>query len=92
MAEQPLSSLTLHTAQPRGLRDPAVRRNVEAAAHALGERMGVPLHHLHLDDSTAELSIGGPPIVALGFGAELRRSTDRWHHAHYGTRLWRENR
>jgi hypothetical protein len=70
------------------LADPDVRRNVLAAANALGERMGVQVVEVTADDDALHICIQGPSVVAAGFAAELRRSTERWHVARYRAPLW----
>jgi putative aminopeptidase FrvX len=85
----PASRVTLRTADADGLADPDVRRTVVAAAHALGERMGVAVLDVSVDPDALHAAVEGPPIVATGFAAELRRSTERWHVGRFGTRLWR---
>ncbi|MBL9141874.1 MAG: hypothetical protein JNK53_08410 [Phycisphaerae bacterium] len=85
----PASRVMLHTRTPESLADPEVRRNVVAAAHALGERMGVAVLEATAEPSALHLAIEGPTLVATGFAAELRRTTERWHTARYGAALWR---
>jgi hypothetical protein len=70
------------------LEDPAVARIVEATARGIAERMGVTLAELLIDDRAIELTVVGPPIVAMGLANELRRSTDAWHRGKFGTPLW----
>lgn len=85
----PASRVTLRTADAQALADLEVRRNIVAAAHALGERIGVPVLDIAVDPNALHATIEGPPLVATGFAAELRRSTERWHMGRFGTPLWR---
>ena len=82
------SVVTLSTLYEGGLADPAVRRNVVAAARALGERTGVVVVDVAATDSALSVTIEGERVVAMGFAAELRRATNGWHHGRFGTDLW----
>jgi hypothetical protein len=66
------------------LRDPELARIVIATAEAIAERTGVRLVSIAHDDSSVTASIDGPPLVATGFAAELRRVTARWFARKYG--------
>ncbi|MDX9910729.1 MAG: hypothetical protein RBS39_02735 [Phycisphaerales bacterium] len=82
------SVVTLTTLYEGGLAEPAVRRNVIAAARALGERTGVEVADVSATDSALSVTIAGDRLVAMGFAAELRRATNAWHHARFGADLW----
>lgn len=84
----PASRVVIRGCSPESLADREVRRNVIAAAHALGERMGVALLDVRAEADSLHLTVEAPPIVATGLAAELRRSTERWHAARYGAPLW----
>lgn len=84
----PASRVVIRACAPDSLADPEVRRNVIAAAHALGERMGVALLDVTAELDALHVTVEAPPIVATGLAAELRRSTERWHTARYGAPLW----
>ncbi len=89
-AERSTVSLRAAAGQPTAapLADAATRRTVVASAHALAERTGVRMVALEADETGLTATIEGPMVVALGFAAELRRTTDAWHRGKYGTRLW----
>lgn len=75
------------TASP--LADPRVRETVLASAHAIAERTGVAISDLHAGDDHVTVTIHADKLAALGFLAELRRTTERWYAAkHQGGTLW----
>lgn len=82
------SSASLRSLDPTLLDVDRTRESVLSAASALGERSGVRLLRLAIDRGRLEAEVDGPEIVALGFVAELRRITNRWHVARKGTALW----
>jgi hypothetical protein len=65
------------------LADPLVRETVQAAAHALAERMGVTIHAIACDDASITLDMNLNRLSGLGFLAELRRTTNAWYEAKY---------
>jgi len=73
--------VTLHAAQHESLNDPRLREAITAAAESLAERTGVRLASLTFTPSHITATVEGGEIVALGFIAELRRTTERWWHA-----------
>ncbi len=64
------------------LSDAQRREVVRATAHALAERAGVALAHVTVDEAGVAFEIIGAEIVALGFAAELRRTTNHWAASH----------
>ena len=63
--------------------------DLSVLAEALAERQGVKLVHLWIDADGLEAELEGPPLVAMGFAAELRTTTNRWA-VHRGLgELWR---
>jgi len=70
------------------LADDRVRETVLATARAIAERIGVQLLELRAHDGGIEATIAGSEVVAIGFVAELRRLTNRWHHSRTGRDLW----
>jgi hypothetical protein len=84
--------LTSHANSEAGpvLRDPKVRNTVESTAHAIAERIGVPILAIHLSDDSIEVVLGCDEVGALGFAAELRRLTEAWHQSKFHTTLWGE--
>lgn len=87
---RPRSSVRLRAKAGPMLADPALREQVLAAARALAERTGVELVRLAADSASVEATIVGDELVAVGFAAELRRSTERWFRARTGGSLWGE--
>ncbi len=61
------------------LADPIVRDVVIATAHAIAERTGVKLIDLQWSPDAIMLTIDESRLAAIGFAAELRRLTNRWH-------------
>jgi D-glycero-D-manno-heptose 1,7-bisphosphate phosphatase len=81
--------ITLHAASEVDLREPRLRSTVRAMAESLAERTGVRLAALDWNSHSLTATVEGGEIVALGFAAELRRSTDGWWRAHGGSGpLW----
>lgn len=70
------------------LADADILRMVRASAEAIAERTGVALVSLESDDESVTATLEGAQIVAVGFAAELRRSTDAWHLRKFGMPLW----
>ncbi|MBX3365032.1 MAG: HAD-IIIA family hydrolase [Phycisphaeraceae bacterium] len=73
------------------LADQRTRETVLASARALAERTGVCLLGLRAEPSAIEVTLRASPVAALGFVAELRRITNRWHEARHGGALWPED-
>lgn len=91
MVLRPATTVTLRTTDgTHPLRDADVRRNVEAAAHAIAERTGVELLALALAPTGDALAatLATHRLAATAFAAELRRHTNHWHQQHRGTPLW----
>ena len=81
--------VTLHAAPEVDLREPRLREAITAAAESLAERTGVRLAALEWGTQGVTATVEGGEIVALGFVAELRRTSDRWWRAHGGSGpLW----
>ena len=81
--------ITLHASPEVDLRESRLRATVSAMAESLAERTGVHLAGLDWNTHSITATVEGGEIVALGFAAELRRSTDRWWRAHGGSGpLW----
>lgn len=68
--------------------DENVQRIVLATIEGIGERMGITLADVRHDDDSVTLTIEAPQLVAVSFAAELRRVTDAWHRAKFGTPIW----
>lgn len=82
------SSASLRAAHPGLLNAERTRESVLSSGRALAERSGVRLLRLAIEDGRLDAEVDGPEIVALGFIAELRRITNRWHRARTGEALW----
>lgn len=83
------STVRLRALSGSPLRDAKVRATVIAAAEAIAERCGVGIGGVMTDDASITVTIDADKLAALGFLAELRRSTDRWYAArHGGAGLW----
>lgn len=81
--------ITLHAAPEADLREPRLRSTVRAMAESLAERTGVRLAALDWNTHSLTATVEGGEIVALGFAAELRRSTEGWWRTHGGSGpLW----
>jgi allophanate hydrolase subunit 1 len=74
----------------RPLADDRVAATVEAVAHAIAERTGVPVIDLSSSPASITVTLQAPRLAAIGFAAELRRVTNRWHQEKHGGPLWRE--
>jgi histidinol-phosphate phosphatase family protein len=71
------------------LTDESVRDTVLAAAHAIAERTGIRVLHLDADASGVRAVLETNRLAAMGFMAELRRTTNAWYSArHNGEPLW----
>lgn len=84
------SSVRLRARNEHALVDPALRERVLAAARAIAERTGVELITLNASPAGIEAVIVGEQITAVGFAAEVRRSTEAWFRTHTGESLWGE--
>ena len=81
--------VTLHAAPEVDLHESRLRAAITTAAEGLAERTGVRLRGLDWNTHGLTATVEGGEIVALGFVAELRRTTDRWWRAHGGSGpLW----
>ena len=74
--------VTLHAAPEIDLHDARLRAAITTAAEGLAERTGVRLRGLDWNTRGVTATVEGGEIVALGFVAELRRTTDRWWRSH----------
>lgn len=88
---RPRSAVRLSAKSPHALVDPSLRERVVSAARALAERTGVEVVHLEATQAGLEATLVGSELVAVGFAAELRRSTERWYRARTGHSLWGES-
>ena len=81
-------TITLH-AEGSPLADERTKGTVSAAAHALAERFGIEVVGLATANDSIEVTLGADEVTAVGFAAELRRSTNTWYASrHNGQALW----
>jgi hypothetical protein len=85
-----VSSVRLRALSGEPLNDEAVRGMVVAAAQGLAERSGVVIRALTTEPDALLLTIEIDKLAAMGFLAELRRTTDAWHKRRHGSSLWGE--
>lgn len=84
------TTITLHAASEGALNDERVRATVEAAARALAERYGIEVVRVESDGSALAVTLKTDEVTAVGYAAELRRSTGGWYEGRYGAGpLWR---
>ena len=83
------STGVLRAAMGEPLANVAVRETVLAAAHAIAERTGIRVVHLEADACSVRAVLETSRLAAMGFMAELRRTTNTWYSArHDGAPLW----
>jgi hypothetical protein len=75
------STVILRALSGLPLADPLVRDVVVATAHAIAERTGVKMIDLQWSPDAIMVTLGTSKLAAIGFAAELRRLTNRWHAA-----------
>lgn len=91
MSALPTTTITLRALGGAPLADASIRNMVEATAHAIAERQGVPVLGVRSEDDRIHISLPVDRIVAIGFAAELRRLTTRWYTQKFGVEtLWGE--
>ena len=78
------TTVSLRAPSGTPLADTSVRSTVEATASAIAERTGVGLLALRCDDRSVTAELATHRLAAMGFMAELRRLTNRWHAARRG--------
>ena len=82
------SRIRLRTDPDIDVEEAGIQDTIIAAAHAAAERIGVTLRGAGFEGDGLVLEVDGPMLVAIGLAAELRRSTDHWHHERTGRHLW----
>lgn len=86
---RPTTTITLRALKGEPLTDRVVRDMVVAAAHALAERHGVEVIDVAAKPDRVVCTLAAERIVALGFAAELRRSTNAWYeHKYEAGEMW----
>ena len=87
---QDTTTITLHTADGASLAQERVRATVVAAAEALAERSGIPVVRMDAAASALSVTLECDELAAVGFAAELRRSTNTWYESKFSAGpLWR---
>lgn len=90
---RPATSIVLRALDGEPLADKRIRELVIAAARGLAERHGVELLDITAEGDRLTCVLAADRIVAMGFAAELRRTTDAWHaHKFNGATLWGDPR
>lgn len=82
-------TITLH-AQGSPLADERVRETVIASAHALAERFGIQVVEIAATPASLSATLAADEVTAVGFAAELRRSTNAWYRKKHDAPLWLE--
>ena len=86
------STVRLRALSGTPLADTKVRDTVLAAAQALAERTGFAILGINSEPDSVTVWIAADKLAALGFLAELRRTTNTWFSAkHDGQSLWGEH-
>ncbi|MAC18189.1 MAG: hypothetical protein CMJ23_00635 [Phycisphaerae bacterium] len=88
MTESRPHAVRLAFSEDADLEDERLKETVLAAANGIAERTGVALQRVEIMDRRLEIAVEGPPMLAIGLAAELRRTTDRWHLDRRGLHLW----
>ncbi len=86
--DRPRSSIVLRALTGDPLARQETRNTVASAAWAIAERNGVTLESLTVLDDRVRATLVGEELVAIGFAAELRRSTEGWYRSRHGSSLW----
>lgn len=73
------STVRLTATRGTPLAEGKVRATVVATAHAIAERVGIPIVHLDTDDRSVQVTLGCGEVESVGFAAELRRLTNVWY-------------
>jgi hypothetical protein len=80
-------TITLH-AEGSPLGDDRTRETVLAAAHGLAERFGIEIVGTEVGPESLSVTLAAEEVTAVGFAAELRRSTNAWHESKHHRPLW----
>jgi hypothetical protein len=80
-------TITLH-AEGSQLSDERTRETVLAAARALAERFGIEIVGTDAAAGSLSVTLAADEAPAVGFAAELRRTTNAWHQSKHGEPLW----
>ena len=86
-----VTQITLRALDGEPLLDDRIRDMVIASATALAERHGLSVLGTETTPTSITLTLSTGRIEAIGFAAELRRTTTRWYTQKYGeATLWGE--
>lgn len=80
-------TITLH-AEGSPLEEERTRETVLSAAHGLAERFGIEIVGTDMAPASLSVTLGADEATAIGFAAELRRTTNAWHQSKHGGPLW----
>jgi hypothetical protein len=72
------------------LNNDETRGIVVSTAHAIAERIGVPVVAITTDPNALHAQLVCDRVAAIGFAAELRRLTEQWYRSKYEITLWGE--
>ena len=88
-----VSTIHLRALSGEPLTNTSIRRIVRSTAHAIAERVGIRLIELSMESDRVTATLESSRLAAIGFAAELRRVTNRWHEGRTGeSTLWGEVR
>ena len=92
MTAREATTVTLRALAGRApLDDERIRGLVIAAAHAIAERHGVRVIAIETEPTALIATLATGRLPAIGFAAELRRTTNAWHEGKFGETLWGES-
>ena len=81
-------TLRAHYGDP--LTNPETKGIVTSTAHAIAERIGVPVIKISTTPDALHATLACNRVAAIGFAAELRRLTEQWYRSKYDITLWGE--
>lgn len=73
------STVRLTATHGTPLAEGKVRATVVATAHAIAERVGIPISHIQTDERTIQVTLDCGQVESVGFMAELMRLTNAWY-------------
>jgi hypothetical protein len=84
------TTIMLHTSDGQALAEVRTYETVKSAAEALAERFGLEIVDIDADAEALTVTLATDEVTAVGFAAELRRTTNHWYETKFGTGpLWR---
>ena len=84
------STITLRAQYGEPLANAETRGIVTSTAHAIAERIGVPVIKIETEPDALRATLACEKVAAIGFAAELRRLTEQWYRSKYDITLWGE--